>query len=125
MMKSNLHPTDAEKTEVSGQPDAGAEGSVESRKRAFLAGLAAAPAILTLRSRSAFAQQINCSVVRSIVAATSLHAGVQPTPDDLNRCREPLQQQPQDQVDSSLDTTNAPPGRSFRPRHFDDEKEKK
>ena len=122
-MEKNIHLTDAEKTEVSEQRKEGPEGSVESRKRAFLAGLAAAPAVLTLRSRSAFAQPINCSVVRSIVAVTSLHGGIQPTPEDLNRCRE--QQAQPDPLDSLNSTETPGPGRGFGPRQDDGTKGKK
>ena len=111
MEKDGQHLSDAGKTDVSEQQNGKAEASVASRKRAFLASLAAAPAMLTLRSRSAFAQQINCSVVRSIVAVTSLHGGVQPTPEDINRCAEP-QPSAKDQADS-LDSDTSGPGRSL------------
>ena len=64
-----------------------AQGSVVSRKRALLAGLAAAPAVLTLLSRSAFAQtQLSCATVLSIAAGTSLHRGVTITNEDRARC---------------------------------------
>jgi hypothetical protein len=52
------------------------EMSVASRKRALLAGLAAAPAVVTLLSRSAFAQTPNQSVRASIAPGTSLHPGI-------------------------------------------------
>ena len=57
-----------------------------SRRRALLAGLAAAPVVLTLMSRSAFANPTNCSVVRSIAAGTSLHTATKIMDGDLQRC---------------------------------------
>jgi hypothetical protein len=57
-----------------------------SRRRALLAGLAAAPVVLTLMSRSAFATPTNCSVVRSIAAGTSLHTGTTINAGDRTRC---------------------------------------
>jgi hypothetical protein len=49
-----------------------------SRRRALLAGLAATPVMLTIFGRSAFAQPLNCSVARSVIAGTSLHPGITP-----------------------------------------------
>jgi len=55
------------------------------RRRVLLAGLAAAPVILTLRSRSVFsaaAPPLSCTIVESILAGSSQHAGVELRPQD-------------------------------------------
>ena len=82
MDNEERHPISASKSEGSEQRNSVPETSVVSRKRALLAGLAAAPAVLTLRSRSAFAQvtpSINASICLN--PATSLHPGIQCTPE--------------------------------------------
>lgn len=89
MDNEGRHLNDAEKTEGPEQQEGKTDTSVLSRRRALLAGLSAAPAVLTLLSRSAFAQRtdLSCATVNSIVAGTSLHRDVTPTNADINACK--------------------------------------
>lgn len=67
-----------------------ADRNYDARRRALMVGLAAVPVLLTLRSRSVFAQPPpDCSVVHSIQldAGTSLHPGVAIGQPDINRCQ--------------------------------------
>ena len=62
-----------------------------SRRRALIAGLAAAPVVFTMFSRSAYATTTNCSVAQSVLANTSLHPGVtKDAAENYNNCRRPL-----------------------------------
>jgi hypothetical protein len=79
---------DAEKTEGLARPEGKIEASVVSRRRALLAGLSAAPAVLTLLSRSAFAQTtpLSCTAALSLFAGASLRPGVnRPTQEEVNQ----------------------------------------
>jgi hypothetical protein len=72
----------------------GGEATNLKRRRALLAGLAAVPVLITLKSRSAFsAQPTACSIVLSInlEGAYSQHPGVQIDNSDINRCDNPSQ----------------------------------
>ena len=60
------------------------------RRRALIAGLAAIPVLLTLKSQSAFAQttQTPCSIILSVRldGANSQHPNVTITDEDIQRC---------------------------------------
>jgi hypothetical protein len=79
-------------TSHSEPPNGEAEVSVASRKRALLAGLAAAPAVVTLLSRSVFAQTATPSVLASIAAGTSLHQQPVAGPTPTQQLAQPTQQ---------------------------------
>jgi len=64
----------------SGTNEAATQSANALRRRVLLAGLAAAPVILTLKSRSVFAQSgppLSCNIVESILAGSSQQAGVE------------------------------------------------
>ena len=66
----------------------GGEATNLKRRRALLAGLAAVPVLLTLKSQSAFAQAPDCSIILSITldGAYSQHPNVQVTNADIAAC---------------------------------------
>lgn len=71
----------------------GGEDTNLKRRRALIAGLAAVPVLLTLKSRSAFAataEPTACSIVLSIrlEGGYSQHPGVTVTETDVSRCTE-------------------------------------
>ena len=72
------------------ESDSGGEATNLKRRRALLAGLAAVPVLLTLKSQSAFAQEADCSIILSIKldGAYSQHPNVQVTEADITRCNE-------------------------------------
>src|SRR5258706_10736692 len=58
------------------------------RRRALIASLAAIPVLITLKSRSAFAQTTPCSIVLSVNlnGANSQHPGTVVTDQQVNDC---------------------------------------
>ena len=69
----------------------GGEATNLKRRRALLAGLAAVPVLLTLKSQSALAQEAApCSIILSIKldGGYSQHPNVQVTEADITRCNE-------------------------------------
>lgn len=71
----------------------GGEDMNLKRRRALIAGLAALPVLLTLKSQSAFAQtqEAPCSIILSIRldGAYSQHPNVTVTEADITRCNNP------------------------------------
>lgn len=69
------------------------EQNYDARRRALITGLAAVPVLLTLRSRSVFAQTPNtsCSIVDSVGlgAGGSQHPGITINNGDIARCDNP------------------------------------
>lgn len=63
-----------------------------TRRRALIAGLAAVPVLLTLKSQSAFAQtaETPCSIILSLhmEGGYSQHPNVTYTQDELTQCKE-------------------------------------
>lgn len=87
--KQNLQFNELDGVEVSDNSNHDEEATNLKRRRALIAGLAAMPVLLTLRSRSVFAHEgPDCSIVLSIGldAISSQHPGVQLTQQDYDRC---------------------------------------